>query len=73
MFDFYANSNARAQETLSADSVEQFLREKQLPVLIENGGMSCTVPRKAGGAESWFRQSYSYAVTRAIFPLSGMI
>ena len=43
MLDFYANSNTRAQETLSADSVEQFLCEEQAPVLIENGGI-CPIP-----------------------------
>ena len=31
--------NARAQETLSADTVEEFLRSKEMSVLVEDGGI----------------------------------
>jgi len=44
-----------SRPSIIQDAVQQFLREKQLPVLVENGGMSYTIPRKAGGAECWFR------------------
>ena len=32
-------SNANSQETLTADAVEGFLRQNEINVLIENGGM----------------------------------
>jgi hypothetical protein len=35
-------SNVPAQETLTASAVETFLRENQMPVLIENGGIYST-------------------------------
>ena len=34
-----STSDARAQETLTADAVKRYLIENQIPVLIENGGM----------------------------------
>ena len=39
MFDFGATSKTRAQEALTADAVEQFLHENQIPVLSEDGGI----------------------------------
>jgi hypothetical protein len=41
----YAASNTLTQKTLTADAVEKFLRENEIPVLIENGGM-CLVPSR---------------------------
>ena len=39
MFELCAASKLRAQETLTADAVEQFLLENQIPVLFEDGGI----------------------------------
>jgi hypothetical protein len=61
-----------AQETLTADAVQRFLRESQFPLLIENGGLSVPFPRNAGGANSQFRQPHSWptnAVMRILFPM----
>ena len=34
-------SNAFAQDTLTANAIEKFLRDEKMPLLIENGGVSC--------------------------------
>ena len=33
---------------MTADAVEDFLREKRVPLLIENGGVSCNTSKYAG-------------------------
>ena len=40
---------------MTADAIEEFLHGKQMPLLVENGGVSSTVLRIVGGAECWFR------------------
>ena len=37
-----STNKAPTQETLTADAIENFLREKQMPLRIENGGI-CSV------------------------------
>ena len=43
-----ANRSAPPQETLTVDAVENFLHEKKVPLLIENGGVSCNTSKNAG-------------------------
>jgi hypothetical protein len=52
MLNFYPNStsSARTKDSLNGDAVEEFLCEKQIPMLLEDGSM-CPVPlqgRKEG-------------------------
>jgi hypothetical protein len=35
----YSTSNARTQDSLNGDAVEEFLCEKQIPMLLDDGGM----------------------------------
>jgi hypothetical protein len=43
-----------AQEILTADAIEKFLHEKQMSLLVENGGTPCKTSRNVGGAERLF-------------------
>ena len=39
MFELGATSKTRAWDALTADAVEEFLRENEIPVIIDRGGI----------------------------------
>jgi hypothetical protein len=43
MLQFISQVNARTWETQTADAIKKFLDDKQIPLLVENGG-TCPVP-----------------------------
>ena len=56
-----STSNARAQDTFTADVVQRVLREKNIPVLIENGG---TCPLSLQGVREVLNVSFDAAILR---------
>src|ERR1700733_1785406 len=49
---------------MTADAIEEFLHGKQMPLLVENGGVSSTTSRIVGRTECWFRQPRSFTTQR---------
>jgi hypothetical protein len=49
-----STSNAHTKGTLTADAVQRFLRENNIPVLIENGGIRPYQHKECGGLNADF-------------------
>jgi hypothetical protein len=39
---------------MTADAIQEFLHEKKIPLLVENGGVPSIVSRVVGNAECWY-------------------